>query len=229
MSLIYSCCFRLVLYIIPAFLALEQIRTVCRQWSGVFWIMQHMSALMPMNRKKARRPRARRSTTGARETPLSNLSKHVPTGDPHRLGLGAWRATASVPRAITKAAARTSFLGVFAGHAAKAVAIQPPRHLRRGDFRSPPIHLGASRCLSSLLPNLELMRLDDEARPCQSHALLSPLQGFARLERGNRASSLGGSLETSRSGPPLWGLSGRSFERLFVWRHYGFIRPNIAP
>lgn len=127
--------------------------------------------------KEARRPRARQSTTGACETPLSNLSKHVPTGDPHRLGLGTWRATASVPRAITKADARTSFLGVFAGHAAKAVAIQPPRHLRRGDFRFPPIHLGASRCLSSLLPNLELMRLDDEARPCQSHALLSPLQG----------------------------------------------------
>lgn len=162
--------------------------------------------------------------TGACETPLSNFSTHVPTGDPHRLGLGAWRATASAPRAITGAAARTSFLGVFADHAAKAATIQPPRHLRRGDFRFPPTHLGASRCLSSLLLNVELMRLDDEARPCQNHALLSPLQGSKEA-----ASSLGGSLETSRSAPPLWRLHGRSFERLFVWRHYGFIRPNIAP
>ena len=33
-------------------LALLQTRTICRQWSGVFGIIQNMSALMPMNRKK---------------------------------------------------------------------------------------------------------------------------------------------------------------------------------
>lgn len=43
-------------------LALLQIRTVCRQWSGVFWIIQNMSASMLMNTKK-RENREHESTT----------------------------------------------------------------------------------------------------------------------------------------------------------------------
>lgn len=43
-------------------LALLQIRTVCRLWSGVFWIIQNMSASMLSNTKK-RENREHESTT----------------------------------------------------------------------------------------------------------------------------------------------------------------------
>lgn len=41
---------------------------------------------------------------------------------------GTWRATVSAPRAITKAASRTSFLGVFAGQLGMRPRRQPPSH-----------------------------------------------------------------------------------------------------